>query len=111
MTEQGFRLFYRIVKSNPPTLPDLTSNLELGKQIPADPESAALWDGLSVQSTLAQARRRRRASPMLGSHVAILRVPTNGTIRYERTLGSAGHHTIWGDPAVLLAMVVSVEPA
>jgi hypothetical protein len=110
MTEQGFRFFYRLVKSNPPTLEDFTSNLALGKQIPADPALAELWDGLSVQSTLAQARRRGRPSPALGRFVAVLRVPTDGSIRFERTRGE-GHHTIWGDSAVLLALVVSVEPA
>lgn len=108
-TEEGYRLFYRIVRTNPPTLYDFTSNLELGREVPADPELAALWDGLSVQSTLAQARRRRRASPMLGNYIAVLRVPTDGSIRFERTLSADGHHTLWGDPAELLALVVSIE--
>jgi hypothetical protein len=110
MAEQGYRLFYRIAKSNPPTILDFTSNLSLGKKTPADPELAALWDGLSVQSTLAQARRRRRASPMLGSCIAAIRVPLDGTVRFERTLSTDGHHTLWGDPAELPTMVVSIEP-
>jgi hypothetical protein len=110
MTEQGYRYFYRLVHRNPPTPRDLTSNRELGKQPPANPEHVALWDGLSVQSTLAQARRRRRASPMLGEFVAVLRVPTDGSVRYARTLSTEGHHTVWADPPLLLGMVVSVEP-
>ena len=80
------------------------------KQTPTDPERAALADGLSVQATLAQARRRCRASPALGQYVAVLRVPTDGTVRYERTLKAPGHHTLWAEPAVLVALVVSVEP-
>jgi hypothetical protein len=111
MTERGYRHFYRIVKENPPTRLDFTSNLVMGKQLPADPEQAVLWDGLSVQSTLAQARRRRRVSPMLGRFVATIRVPTDGSVRYERTLRAEGHHTLWGDPGVLMSLVVSVEPA
>jgi hypothetical protein len=111
MLEPEYRFFYRIVRTNPPTLSDFTSNLGQGKQIPADPELAAVWDGLSVQSTLAQARRRRKTSPVLGSFIAVIRVPTDGSVRYERTLSSAGHFTIWGDSAQLSGLVVSVEPA
>ena len=110
IVDQGYRLFYRIVRTNPPDLVDFTSNAALGKRVPTDPELAALWDGLSVQSTLAQARRRRRASPMLGDYIAVLRVPTDGSFRCQRTLSADGHHTIWGDPAALHALVVSVEP-
>lgn len=109
MIEPGFRLLHRVVKTNPATIDDFLSNQKLGKEIPADPEVAELWDGLSVQSTLAQARRRSRISPMLGRFVAVLRVPTDGSVRYERTRGE-GHHTLWGDPSVLLALVVTVEP-
>jgi hypothetical protein len=109
MSDDGFRLFYRIARNDPPRLQDFTSNRALGKQEPLDSEQAVLWDGLSVQSTLAQARRRRRASPMLGVCIAVLRIPLDGSVRIERTLSSAGHHTIWGDPAQLLGLVVAIE--
>jgi hypothetical protein len=108
--EPGFRLLHRVVRTNPPTDDDFVSNMALGKAIPIDPELAELWDGLSVQSTLAQARRRSRISPMLGRFIAVLRVPTDGSVRYERTRGE-GHHTLWGEPAALRKLVVSVEPA
>ncbi len=111
MTEQSYRFFYRLVHRNPPSIVDFTSNLALGKRLPADPEHAALWDGLSVQSTLAQSRRRGRASPGLGQYVAVLRVPMDGSVRFARTLNADGHHTIWGDPEALRAIIVSVEPA
>lgn len=109
MADQDFRFFYRLVRSNPPTLDDFTPNLKLGKRTPTDPERAALADGISVHATLAQARRRHRVSPMLGRDVAVLRVPTDGSVRYARTLKADGHHTLWADPATLLALVVSVE--
>jgi hypothetical protein len=63
-----------------------------------------------VYSTLAQARRKRRESPVLGSFIAVLRVPLDGSVRVESTFGPS-HHTIWGDPDVLLALVIAVEPA
>jgi hypothetical protein len=110
VTEQGFRLFYRIVRTNPPSLLDFTSNQAQRKVVPSDPVLAGVWDRLSVQNTLTQARRKSRVSPMLGRFVATIRVPLDGTIRFERTLSTPGHYTIWGDPAVLSELVVSVEP-
>ena len=47
MNEQPHRFFYRLVHNDPPTIIDFTSNLALGKRLPADPEMAALWDGLT----------------------------------------------------------------
>jgi hypothetical protein len=109
LIEPGVCYLDRVVRTNPPTIHDCVSNLALGKEIPVDPELAELWDGLSVQSTMAQARRRSRISPMLGRFVAVLRIPTDGSVRYERTRGE-GHHTRCGEPAELPALVVSVEP-
>ena len=85
------------------------SNLARGRPIPDDPEDARVWDGLSVYCTAAQARRKRRTSPVLGSFIAVLRVPLDGSVRIERTRGE-GHHTIWGEPATLLGLVIAVEP-
>ena len=75
---------------------------------PDDPMLLAVFDGISVFSTLSQARRKRRRSPVLGQYVAVLRVPTDGSIRFERTFREEGHHTIWADEALLLSFVVSV---
>ncbi|MDP8923143.1 MAG: hypothetical protein M3O34_09750 [Chloroflexota bacterium] len=110
MTDQGYRLLHRIVRTDPPTLDDFLSNLARGRPVPDDPEDARVWDGLSVYSTAAQARRKLRTSPVLGSFIAVLRVPLDGSTRIERTRGE-GHHTIWGDPAMLMGLVVAVEPA
>jgi hypothetical protein len=108
--EPGYRFFHRIAQTNPATVTDFTSNVAKGRPAPDDPVQRAVWDGLSVYSTLAQARRKRRASPAIGNFIAVLRIPLDGSVRIERTLGGDGHHTIWGDPARLLSLVVSVEP-
>jgi hypothetical protein len=110
MTEQSYRDFYRIVRTNPESLWDLTSAKERGQPVPSDPKLRDVWDGLSVYSTLSQARRKQRMSPVLGAFVAVLRIPTDGSIRFARTLGGDGHHTIWATPAELETLVVSVEP-
>jgi hypothetical protein len=111
MTDQGYRLFYRIALTNPTTLYDYQSAKERGATEPRSPARLAVWDGLSVYSTLNQARRKQRISPMLGSYIAALRVPTDGSIRFMRTLGGDGHHTIWGPATALRRLEVSVEPA
>ncbi len=108
VADAGYRLFFRIVKTNPPTHVDFRSGKAKGEEPPNDPRLRAVFDGISVFSTLSQARRKRRRSPILGEYVAVLRVPTDGSTRYERTFRDEGHHTIWADEALLLSFVVSV---
>lgn len=108
MTDEGYRLLHRIVRTNPPTHDDFVSNEARGRPVPDDLEDASVWDGISVYSTAAQARRKRRTSPVLGAFIAVLRVPLDGSMRVQRTRGE-GHHTVWGEPAALLRLVVAVE--
>jgi len=48
--------FYRVIKRNPPSLDDFTSNQALGRVLrdPA-PERQRLWSGISVNATESQA--------------------------------------------------------
>jgi hypothetical protein len=103
--------FFRIV-ANPPTEADFTSGEVHGLPPPGDdPETLRVWNGVSAFATLAQAKAKARQYPFLGTHIAELRMPDVGPIRYERTLRrSRGHHTLWGDPEVLLAAVAGVVP-
>lgn len=102
----------RIVRSNPPTRRDFTSNAARGRPLPpgAPPEVVRLWDGLSVYETAGQARRHAKASPMLGGYVAALDLPATAAIRCERTTRSRGHYTLWGEPDALLGCVSEVIP-
>ena len=111
MTEQGYRLFYRITKSNPPSVGDFQSAKSRGAPMPQDANRLAVWDELSVYSTMSQARRKRRTSPILGRYIVVLRVPIDGSVRIERTLRDPGRHTIWEEAAVVRTWMVSVEPA
>jgi hypothetical protein len=110
VTDSEYRLFYRVVKSDPPTLEDFLSSEARGHPPPDDRSRRAVWDGISVFSTEAQARRKARVSPALGGYVAALYVVDGGPVRYKRTLGGDGHHTLWGTPSTLLGLVVSVAP-
>lgn len=99
---------YRIIQNAELSLLDLTSSGAQG--IPPrsnDPEILRLWDGISCWATEAQARRTIRSFPHLGTHIAILQIPDDAPVRVERTRGP-GHHTVWGDPAVLMTYVTSV---
>jgi len=103
------RVCYRIVTADPPTLADFTSNEARG--VPPrrrDPETLRLWGGISVFETEQQARLQATLFPRLGQHIAALRVPEGGAIRVERTTRTEGHYTLWGEPADLLACVLSV---
>jgi hypothetical protein len=64
------RSFYRIVRHDPPAAEDFRSARAFGRPPPADQRLAALWDGVSVWSTLDAARRKARAYPALGTFVA-----------------------------------------
>jgi hypothetical protein len=91
-----------------PDIVDFTSKAAQG--IPCrdlEPAIHRLWDGLSFFSTEAQARRARRRHPMLGTHIAAVRVSDVPEIRVERTLGP-GHFTVWAAPTDLLTAVVSI---
>ena len=87
MAEPAYRDFYRIAYTNPPGRVDFTSGKERGTAPPLNPKHLAVWDGISVYSTLNQARKKQRVSPILGAFIAVIRVPTDGSVRFERTLG------------------------
>ena len=106
------RTFFRIVRTAPPTINDFISAEAKGRMIaPSIPyELHRLWDGLSVYATAQQAARKARRSPSIGRYVAELHIPEDGAIRFERTTREPGHHTLWGEPEVLLRCVMSVRP-
>ena len=104
-------VFYRTVRTAPPTLDDFTSLMAKGILVKtADPAALRLHSGISVNATEQQARNRAHDMPWLGAFIARLEVPEGSMIRSERTLRTRGHHTLWGPPAELLGCVVDVFP-
>ena len=104
------RRFYRIVKSDPPTIADFTSPAAQSKPFThPDPSRRRLWDGPSLYGTEAQARRNARRFRTHGSYVVGIEIEDDAPVRVERTLGP-GHYTLWGDPIDLLARRVSISP-
>jgi hypothetical protein len=103
-------VFYRIVQNNPPTQSDFTSNEARGTPAPNQrSETRRLWRGVSVFATESQARSKARQFPALGRYIARLDLPETAPLVWERTLrNSRGHHTLWGEPQALLALVTVV---
>jgi hypothetical protein len=67
--------FYRIVKTDRPTLEDLTSGAALGRPLAAEtPEALRLHTGISVFATARQAADHARQWPRLGSFIATIEV-------------------------------------
>ena len=103
------RRFYRLVRSNPPSLDDFRSNKAKGIPLARpDPEVALLWDGISVYATETQARNQARAKPWLGAYVAELEIADGDPVTFRRSGTGRGHHTLWGEPAALSTRVLRI---
>jgi hypothetical protein len=104
------RRFSRALRAREPELRDFTSNEELGKP-PRGAElvDRRLWEGVSVDTNRRVVAEKARAFN-LGEFVAELRVPVDGPIRFEKTLGGT-HHTLWGNPAEIRTCVVAMASA
>jgi hypothetical protein len=111
MTAGRIGVFYRVVRTDPPSRLDFTSNEARGRQPrrPLDARGRRLWQGLSAFDTASGARHAARTTPALGSYVARVEIPPGAQVEVEQT-GRFGHYTLWGQPADILRMVVAVEP-
>jgi hypothetical protein len=105
------RTFYRIVKTNPPTLQDFMSNRELGRRPrdPNDPEVLRRWDKVSVWGEEQRAHQWARERPRLGAYVARLDLPDDSTIAAEES-GPTGHYSLAATAAELRQCFTSIEP-
>ena len=101
--------FYRIIRTDSATEADFLSDKARGfPPRNEEPLTLHVWDGISVFQTLAQAQRKARDYPFLGRFIAELDIDVDMPgIRIERTFGR-GHHTLWGEPAVLVRLVVRI---
>jgi hypothetical protein len=110
MADRATQVLYRVVRSDPATQLDFTSNAALGRPLlDPTPEKRRLWSGLSFWATAAQARRSARRYSGQGTFVAAVAIETDAPIRVEKTRGP-GHHTVWGLPHALLERMLSVDP-
>lgn len=110
MSRPTIGVFYRIVRSDPPTERDFWSYKAHGIPL-LDPTKARLAEGVSVYSHLGDAKKKARRYPDKGQHIAVLRMPEASAFHIERTgPRRERHYTIWAAPAVLLGFVVETVP-
>lgn len=104
--------FYRITRSDPPTLQDFLSHVALNKPMPIDtPEARRLYEGISVYITTDAVRFTVGKYPKIGRYIATLEVPEDGSILHEQTTGNPAHYTLWADAKDLLERVTLVVAA
>lgn len=97
-SDPAVRSFFRIVRTNPTTDRDFTSNAARGKR-PRNPTPEVLrrWDRLSAFTSFEAALANARIFPRLGDFIAELRIVEGGPITWEPHSGPDQEHiTLWG---------------
>jgi hypothetical protein len=97
--------------SDPPSLQDFMSHRALGREMRVSdptPEIVAMWSGISVFATEGQALAKLRRFPSLGKFIVAIEVDDQ-VIAFRPTGRDRGHHTIWGDPEVIMEGVKWVK--
>ncbi len=79
-------LFYRVVKTDPPTEADFLSLRALGRVLRSGrPDLRRSWEGVSVSSTAAGARETATRHPRTGSFIATVDLGEGVTVPFEQT--------------------------
>ncbi len=106
------RIFYRLVRTNPPTADDFKSHQELGIRFrrPLDTEALRISFGVSVSDDPVKLVRKIATFPELGSFLATVRIDEVGPVRWEKTTKRGDHYTLWGTAGEILFCVERIEP-
>ena len=100
------RIFYRLCSKNL-SANQFQSDQERGFALD-DPAREDEWRGVSIWETEQQAVSRSNKPSGSRIYVAVLHIPTDGTVKFRRTLPELeGHHTVWGAPDQILDLVRS----
>jgi len=102
--------FFRLLRGSEPQVEDFLSD-EQDERVEslAATGSMALYRGFSVRNTLAQARRLAKAPGLRREYIAELSLTWKEGDAVARTLSTPGHHTLWGNPELLLKRVMNVH--
>ncbi|MCA1666354.1 MAG: hypothetical protein LC793_02930 [Thermomicrobia bacterium] len=105
------RLYY-LVRGDPPLADEFLSRAARGLPVSSDPVAERWAAGVSMNATPDQVRATAaRFVRTRWRFIATLELPTNGQqIQIQRTSGSLGHFTIWGDPEILQRYVITISP-
>lgn len=102
-TATSDRVFYRIIRGEQPVLDDFKSARALGKPL-RNRKLVRQWaEGISTYDRLDRAIEVVRLYDFkLGRRIVALRIPANAGIEHERWETDPHHHTLYGEPAILL---------
>ena len=90
------RVFWRVVKSNPPTIDDFLSYKRLGRPFRGNPARIREWDALSVFDELDIAVEfLRHGGSRHGAFLARLVVPDELDLAIEQTGANKNHYSIF----------------
>ncbi len=104
--------FYRIVRTNPPTIEDFLPQGRLGKRPRPGADEAFLdswFNAISVFDRWDGAIDTARKFPGIGRFAAHLLLPEDAPVETQKT-GGPGHYDLRGKPEVFLAYVREVVP-
>jgi hypothetical protein len=103
---------YYLLRNNPPLTDEFLSRAARGLPVSSDPVAERWATGVSMNAASDQVRATAaRFVRTRWRFIAALDLPTDGQrIQIQRTSGSLGHFTIWGDPDELQRCMVAVSP-
>ena len=100
------RIFYRIVRDDPPTDADFKSHQAMGRPLRDPSLRRERAEGISVYDSLPCALHRIRATrAKIGRFVVPLAVPDGTSIDVRRTGNDPRHFTLYGSAPVLMALI------
>ena len=100
------RVFYRVIKGPEPTVEDFIPLKEQGRPL-KNPKWKREWEyGVSVYDDFDYTVARTRKFPKMGSYIATLVVPDDGSIEFAKTMDDEHHYTIYALAERVLQLVV-----
>jgi hypothetical protein len=100
------RVFYRVIQGPVPTLKDFIPLKELGRLLKNSRLKREWESSVSVYDDLEYTMSRTREFPKMGSYIAKLVIPDDGSIEFAKTMDDEHHYSIYAPPEQLLPLVV-----
>ena len=100
------RVVYRIIKGPIPTLDDFKTHKELGIPLRNKALEREWGSAISVYDDFDFMVEMSRQFPRLGSYIATIVVPEDGTVEFARTMAVEHHFSIYASASTVLELVV-----
>jgi hypothetical protein len=102
------RVFYRIIQGPEPTLEDFIPLKVLGRPL-RNPRWKREWESaISVFDDLDYTIGKARQHPKIGTHIAKLEIPDDGSIEVAKTMDDPHHYSIYAPAEQIIELVVGL---